>query len=244
MTFLDACRKTTSAIWDAYEHHPWIEALAAGELPPEKFAWFQLDDGPHVAEFNRTLALGIAKAPTGHPWASAAAHVLDDCSTVGELEEKRALVAELGYRAPSSADRWTCSPAREAYVNHLVRAGFEGTLPDIASTVLPCAMFVEVIGARFRGVRLRGPAAYQRWADMYTRRTRSEMCHQHIAVIEAHAAHTDEESRERLLRQYTRSLQHQVRVFDAAWTMAGTWPGGHDAYATRVVSDGKEEAAG
>ncbi|MGX7826454.1 TenA family protein [Actinokineospora sp. 24-640] len=235
MTFLDDCDQRVADLWRAYRRHPWIEALAAGVLEPRKFAFFQLDDGAHVAEFNRTLALGVAKAPTGHEWAAAAAHVLDDMSTVAELEEKRSLVAELGFDAPPEPDRLLASPAREGYVNHLVRTGYEGTFPQIATALLPCAMFVEVIGARFRGVELVGPTAYRRWADMYTRRTRSQMCAAHRAVVTEEAGRTDDAGREHLFRIYRRSLEHQVRVFDAAWSLEGAWPGGHRCHADQVV---------
>ncbi|GAB3665552.1 hypothetical protein GCM10027589_30170 [Actinocorallia lasiicapitis] len=236
--FLDECRKATAAIWTEYTTHPWIEALASGDLTPDRFAFFQLDDGAHVAEFNRTLALGVAKAPAGHPWARAAAHVLDDMSTTAELEEKRQILLALGYDAPQQADRWTCSPAREGYVNHLVRTGYEGDLPQIAAALYPCAMFVEVIGARFRDVEIPGPPAYRRWADMYQRATRSEMCRRHADVVETAAAGLDDDGRARLLGLYTRSLQHQVRVFDAAYALAGDWPGGRPCHARAVLGEG------
>ncbi|MFJ9752870.1 TenA family protein [Streptomyces chartreusis] len=233
--FLDHCRARTASIWLAYTTHPWIEALAAGKLGIEQFVFFQLDDGAHVAEFNRTLALGIAKAPTGHPWARAAAHVLDDMSTVGELEEKQKILQQLGYDVPSDPDRWSCSPAREAYVNHLVRVGFEGSLPQIAIALYPCAMFVEVIGARFRNVDIPGPHAFTVWADMYKRVTRTQMRDQHVAVVEAAARQMSDSEREHLLKLYTRSLQHQLHVFDAAYQLAGSWPAGRRCYAQQVL---------
>jgi thiaminase (transcriptional activator TenA) len=235
MTFIEFCRQETAALWRAYAQHPWIEALAAGKLTPEQFAFFQLDDGAHVAEFNRTLALGIAKAPIGHPWAASAAHVLDDLSTVGELEEKRSILVELGFDVALEGDRWRCSPAREGYVNHLVRVGYEGTFPEIAAALYPCSMFVQVIGSRFRDVKVPGAAAFQRWADMYTTRTRSQRRDHHAAVVEDAAARLDESGRARLLQVYRRSLEHQIRVFDAAWSMDGAWPAGTLAYAAAAI---------
>ncbi|WP_127201711.1 hypothetical protein [Streptomyces sp. Z26] len=235
MNFLQECRRHCADVWEAYRHHPWIEAMAAGSLSPERFVFFQLDDGPHVAEFNRTLALGIAKAPVGHPWAKAAAHVLDDLSTTGELDEKRSLVEELGHPGELAADRWTCSPAREGYLNHLVRVGYEGTFAQIAAAVYPCSLFTEVIGARFADREIPGPPTYRRWADMYTRRTRTEMCAAHARVVEEAAAEGGPAERAALRRLYRRSLEHQVRVFDAAWGLDGEWPGGAVARAARAV---------
>lgn len=70
---------------------------------------------------------------------------------------------------------------------------------------------------------------------MYTRRTRGEMCARHAAVVEEAAAGASPARRESLLLLYRRSLEHQVRVFDAAWALEGRWPGGRDAYALRAV---------
>ncbi|MFK0160777.1 TenA family protein [Streptomyces sp. NPDC090493] len=235
MTFVDDCRERSKAVWNAYRHHPWIEALADGTLRPEQFVFFQTDDGAHVAEFNRTIALGIAKAPVGHPWAKAAANVLANMSTVDELGEKQSLIEDLGFPAVMGHDRWSTSPAREGYVNHLVRTGLEGTFPHIAASLYPCSLFTEVIGSRFRGVRIPGPEPYRRWADMYTRRTRTEMCAAHAAVMEDAADAGGRAGRESLFRLYKRSLEHQVRVFDAAWALDGMWPGGGRTRAAEAI---------
>ncbi|GAA3434181.1 TenA family protein [Kutzneria kofuensis] len=238
MSFVDEFRERSADVWRAYREHPWIEALAAGTLRPDQFVFFQIDDGSHVTEFNRAIALGIAKAPVGHPWAACAADVLANMSTVAELDEKRALVEDLGFPAAVGRDRWTASPAREGYVNHLVRVGLEGTFAHIATSLYPCSLFTEVIGTRFRDVSIPGPEAYRRWADMYTRRTRTRMCAAHAAVLEDAAASGNAAEVETLYQIYKRSLEHQVRVFDAAWTLDGVWPGGGRARAADVVGGG------
>lgn len=224
MTFIQDCDEFTVDVWAAYKNHPWIEALADGTLTVAQFAFFQIDDGAHVAEFNRALALGIAKAPVGHPWARAAAHVLDDLSTSAELAEKQSLLDELGLPQRMEHSRWTCSPAREGYVNHLVRVAYEGSFGEIATSLYPCSLFTVVIGERFRDADM-SHSAFKRWTNMYTRRTRNEMREQHFALIEATAAGADDQSRDRMRHIYRRSLQHQVRVFDAAWAMDHRWPG-------------------
>lgn len=239
MSFVEECRERTAAVWQAYSGHPWIEALADGTLRPDQFAFFQIDDGSHVAEFNRALALGIAKAPVGHPWAKAAAHVLDDLSTADELDEKRSLVEALGFAPDVGQSRWSCSPAREGYINHLLRIGLGGTFSQIAASLYPCSLFTEVIGTRFRGLPIPGPEAYRRWTDMYTRRTRTEMCAAHAMVMEQAAASGTETDREDLFRLYKRSLEHQVRVFDAAWRLDGLWPGGGRPLAVSALDAAK-----
>jgi thiaminase (transcriptional activator TenA) len=225
MSFLDDCKEFSRGSWFEYENHPWIHGLADGKLKAEQFVQFQIDDGVHVVDFNRALALGIAKAPPDHSWALAAATILNSQSTVAELNEKQALIRELGFDKPVRSDRWGCSPAREGYVNHLVRVAYEGTLAHIATSLYPCSLFTQVIGQRFEGVEIPGAESFRKWADIYVRPTRRQMCAEHAAVIEDAAAKADSAERSHLLWLYRRSLEHQVRVFDAAWALEGDWPG-------------------
>lgn len=228
-SFVEQCEEHAKRAWDAYRHHPWIEALARGELPVEKFVSFQVNDAPYIVDLHRSLALGVAKAPAGSSWAKAAATVLDDVWVLGEIQAKQDILTRLGVteQLPISPDAYI--PAREAYANHLVRTALEGTIGDIASALLPCAMFTEVIGARFAGVRIPGPAAYQEWADIYVQRAVHRMAAEHAAMMEAEAVRTDAVGRERMMLRYLRSVQHQVDVFDAAWDLDVAWPGERDA---------------
>jgi thiaminase/transcriptional activator TenA len=223
-SFVDHCHERAADVWHAYRHHPWIEAMATGELPVEKFVSFQVNDAPYIVDLHRSLAFGVAKAP-GTSWAKAAATVIDDVWVHNEIDTKRALLADLGHTEELRIGRSAYIPAREAYANHLVRTALEGDIGQIASALLPCAMFTQVIGARFRGMQLAGPPAYQKWADIYVQRAVHRMAEAHAEVMETESARTDEAGREHMYLCYLRSLQHQVDVFDAAWELDTAWPG-------------------
>lgn len=224
-SFVQRCDDNAKDAWHAYEHHPWIEAMAAGELPVEKFISFQVNDAPYIVDLHRTLALGVSKAPTGSSWTKAATTVLDDVWVLGEIEAKKEILAELGVTEELRIDAGAYIPAREAYANHLVRTALEGPIGDIASALLPCAMFTQVIGRRFAGVQIEGPPAYQKWADIYVHRAVHRMAQEHAAMMEREAARTDEVGRRRMELLYLRSIQHQIDVFDAAWNLDVRWPG-------------------
>jgi thiaminase len=224
-SFVAECERNAADVWRAYRHHPWIEAMAAGELPVEKFVSFQVNDAPYIVDLHRTLALGVAKAPPGSAWTKAATTVLDDVWVLNEIQAKQDLLAELGYTETLRIDPGMYTPAREAYANHLVRTALEGGIGDIASALLPCAMFTKVIGERFRGVTIEGPPAYQRWADIYVQRAVHRMAEAHAAMMEDRARACDDAGRERMKLLYLRSVQHQVDVFDSAWTLEVAWPG-------------------
>lgn len=224
-SFAEECYKSAAGAWARYRHHPWIEALAVGELPVRKFIAFQVNDAPYISDLHRALALGVSKAPTGCSWAKAALTVLDDVWVLGEIDAKQSILADLGYTEPLGIGPDSYTPAREAYANHLVRSALEGSIGDIAAALLPCAMFTEIIGQRFAGVTINGPAAYQRWANIYVERAVHQMAAAHIEMMNSEAARTDDRGRARMRLLYLRSVQHQVDVFDSAWTLDTAWPG-------------------
>ena len=224
MTFLDECRNHAASAWRAYEHHPWIEAMARDELPREKFVAFQVCDAPYIVDLHRTLALGVAKAPTGSTWTKGATTVLDQVWVLNEIAAKQEILADLGITEPLAIGPDAYIPAREAYANHLVRTALEFGIGEIASALQPCAMFSFVIGRRFAGVQLSEPA-YQKWADIYVKRAVHRMAEEHAAMMETCAARTDQAGRDRMKLIYLRSIQHQVAVFDAAWELDLAWPG-------------------
>lgn len=227
-SFAEQCRDNAAAAFARYREHPWIEALAAGTLPVKKFVAFQVNDAPYITDLHRALAIGVSKAPTGSSWSKAALTVLDDVWVLGEIEAKREILADLGYTEPLEVGPEAYTPAREAYANHLVRTALEGSIGDIAAALLPCAMFAEVVGKRFAGVTINGPAAYQKWARIYVERAIYRMAEEHAEMLETESRRTDDSGRARMRLLYLRSVQHQIDVFDSAWNLDVTWPGDQD----------------
>jgi thiaminase (transcriptional activator TenA) len=224
-SFVESCGEAARDAWQAYERHPWLEALAGGTLSVEQFVSFQVNDAPYISDLHRVLALGIAKAPVGCSWAKAAATVLDDVWVLNEIEAKRGVLAELGITVPLGTGPARYTPAREAYANHLVRTAYEGSIGDIASALLPCAMFTRVVGTRFRDRKIPGPPAFQKWADIYVMRAVHRMAEEHATMMELQARRTDDQGRDRMRLLYLRSVQHQVDVFDSAYELDVAWPG-------------------
>ncbi|MGP4111525.1 TenA family protein [Streptomyces sp. 4N509B] len=220
-SFVDQCRQATAAGWEAYERHPWLTDLEQGRMTVERFLAFQVDDAPFIPYIHRTLALGLAKAPTGSAWSMTAANLLSDYFVATETDFKRKLVESLGWDAVRF-DEGALTPAREAYANHLLTTGLAGGIGEIAAALYPCAMFTSVVGERFRGVHISGPEAFGAWARYYANKAGSEMAEAHAALMNACA--TTAEERQRMLFAYARSLQHQIRVFDAAYEGHPGWP--------------------
>jgi thiaminase/transcriptional activator TenA len=220
-TFVEQCRQATLAGWRAYEDHPWLTDLEHGRMTVERFLAFQVDDAPFIPYIHRTLAIGLTKAPTGSPWSRTAANLLSNYFVSDETDFKRDLVEGLGQRSVRF-DAGALTPAREAYANHLVKTALDGGIGEIAAALYPCAMFTSVVGERFRRVDIRGPEAFTSWATYYANKQGSAMAEAHAAQMNEMA--TTAVERERMLFAYARSLQHQIRVFDAAYENYPGWP--------------------
>jgi thiaminase/transcriptional activator TenA len=218
--FVDQCRELTLKGWDAYENHPWLTDLEQGRMTVERFLAFQVDDAPFIPCIHRTLAIGLSKAPSGSSWSRTAANLLANYFVADETDFKRALVEGLGDRVRFGPEALT--PAREAYANHLLKTAFDGGIGEIAAALYPCAMFTSVVGERFRKVDIKGPEAFTSWARYYANKAGSAMAEAHAAVMNEMA--TTESERERMRFAYARSLQHQIRVFDAAYDQYPGWP--------------------
>jgi thiaminase len=221
VNFVEECRAAMAGGWQAYEEHPWLTDLEHGRMTVERFLAFQVDDAPFIPYIHRTLAVGLVKAPSGSPWSKTAAELLSTYFVAAETDFKRSLVESLG-RDAVRFDAGALTPAREAYANHLVTTAFDGGIGEIAAALYPCAMFTKVVGERYRGVVIEGPAAFGDWARYYANKAGSQMAEAHAAVLNERAANAEE--REKMMFAYARSLQHQIRVFDAAYRSYPGWP--------------------
>ncbi|MDT0261936.1 TenA family protein [Jatrophihabitans lederbergiae] len=234
MTFTDQCRAATADGWKAYEEHPWLTDLEQGRLTVERFLAFQNDDAPFIPYIHRTLAMGLAKAPSGSAWSRTAANLLSNYFVSAETDFKRSLLESLG-RASVRFDAGALTPAREAYANHLLLNAFDGSIGSIAAALYPCAMFTRVVGERFRDVDIQGPPAFAAWATYYANKQGSQMAEAHADVMNEMA--TTDEEHAKMMFAYARSLQHQIRVFDAAYRSYPGWP----ATGWAAVDDDAEE---
>jgi thiaminase/transcriptional activator TenA len=220
-TFTDWCAEATAAGWKAYREHPWLVDLAEGRMTVKRFLAFQIDDAPFIPYIHRTLALGLVKAPSGSPWSRTASNLLSEYFVTAENDFKRDLVESLGADTVRF-DSGALAPAREAYANHLLKTGFDGSIGEIAAALYPCAMFTSVVGERYRGVEITGPPAFASWTQYYANKAGSQMAQAHAAAM--NEAATAPAARQAMMFAYARSLQHQIRVFDAAYQGHAGWP--------------------
>ncbi len=50
VAFSDQCIKATGSVWERWLHHPWTEALFAGELSDAQFRYWLVQDLPYLGQ--------------------------------------------------------------------------------------------------------------------------------------------------------------------------------------------------
>jgi thiaminase (transcriptional activator TenA) len=220
--FVEECRRRAEPAWTAYARHPWIEGLATGATTAERFVFFHRFDVVYAGDMHRSLAIGVAKAPAGSEWARAAIRVLYETFIAEKLRGKTELLRSIGSNEEVYLDRKDSIPSRDAYAAHLLRTAWEGSLGEIAASLLPCALFTELIGERFAVEPLPDPV-YRAWADHYRNERDADMAFQHACVMQAEAEWSGPLGRDRMALAFSRSVHYQVRVFDAAWSCQDPW---------------------
>lgn len=201
-------------LWHAYLRHPWMVAIHDGSLTREQFAFFLVQDMPYQRDFLQALVLAATKSSDPDLLLQWRRFIVE------EAEFEAELLAELGTRW--TFDRWAAGPARDGYMNHLIRVAHEGSIGEICASLLPCA--AGFTGAMAEPADKTGlDPLYTRWLEYYERPEQFAFSSALVGTFEASMAGASEDEALRAKMICTRSVQHQIAVLDAAWRTSDEW---------------------
>lgn len=122
-------------VWQACLAHPFLQELAAGSLPMEKFQRYIIQDSLYLMEYAKVFAIGILKAKT-----------LAEIQTyysllqfVNESEDatRLAYLRQWGI-TQTEVEATPARPENAAYTAFMKEAAQAGGMPEIMMAVLPC----------------------------------------------------------------------------------------------------------
>ena len=201
-------------LWNAYLRHPWMVAIHDGSLTRGQFTFFLAQDMPYQRDFLQALTLAATKSSDPDLMLQWRGFIL------AEAEFEADLLAELG--ADWTFDRWAAGPAREGYMNHLIRVAHEGTIGEICASLLPCA--AGFTGAMAEPADKTGlDPLYTRWLEYYERPEQFAFSSALVGTFESSLVGASAREVDRARMICTRSVQHQIDVLDAAWRMNDDW---------------------
>ena len=213
MTFQEFT-SSMAPLWQAYLRHPWMAAIHDGSLTRDQFTFFLVQDMPYQRDFLQALTLAATKSPEPDLMLQWRGFIL------AEAEFESDLLAAL--HAEWTFDRWAAGPAREGYMNHLIRVAHEGTIGEICAALLPCA--AGFTGAMAEPADKTGlDPLYTRWLEFYERPEQFAFSSALVRTFEESLSDASTEAVSRARMICTRSVQHQIAVLDAAWRMSDEW---------------------
>jgi len=150
--------------WHAYTHHPFVEGLGDGTLPPASFLHYLVQDYVFLIHFARAWSLGVIKAET-----------LDEmkmCARTVDALINREMGLHVKTCAAAGIDEAALFAAKEeianlAYTRYVIDAGLQGDFLDLIAALAPCCFGYGEIGPRLAGVAA-PEAPYADWIATYS----------------------------------------------------------------------------
>jgi thiaminase/transcriptional activator TenA len=138
--------------------HPFVQGIASGALPRERFAFYVGQDAFFLEAFARAYALALAKSPD-REGLLAFKGLLD--GALDELKLHRDYAARWGLTltpVPSAETR--------AYTDFLLAVASLEPVGHIAAAMAPCMRLYAYLGQALRPV-MAPASAYRDWVDTY-----------------------------------------------------------------------------
>lgn len=218
MGFVEECKEAAGPVWERWLHHPWTEALFAGELSDDQFRYWLIQDLPYLGQHITELA--YPKVPPHNPFIELSREY------AVRAETSRVELETLEEAGPFATTRWAARPMREAAINFWVRASYEGSFGDLCAALYVCYSFADTFGTRYATEQPANLPELQRlwveqWIDPYFIRLHDSV---YDGLNEA-GAHATEHQREQMRWLFLRGTQWQIGTFDVAMACSDPWPG-------------------
>ena len=214
MRFSDELRREAEPLWQAQHEHPFVRALGAGTLDPERFRFYIGQDYLFLVEYGRLLALACARAPRLALMTRFAE--LAHSTLHSELELHRASAAEAGI-SPEELAAEPMAPLTRAYTDFLLRTAALGDFAELVAGLLPCMWGYSELGRRLAERGLPANERYARWIEMYAAEEFAELADWCREACDEAAAGAGAETRRRMREAFLESSRYELAFWEAAW---------------------------
>jgi thiaminase/transcriptional activator TenA len=189
---------------DACLEHPFVQGIASGDLPRERFQVYVAQDAYFLEAFARGYALALARCPDRE-----GLEVWKDL-LVGVFEELR---LHQGY-----AERWGISlapdplPATSAYCDFLLSTASLEPSGHTAAAMTPCMRLYAFLGQQLVA-RLDPESAYREWVETYSSAEVNALASRLEGLLDRCGGDP-----ERLAWLYRRAMELELAFFQMAWS--------------------------
>lgn len=220
MEFCDELRQKTQFYWEASFNHPFVQGIADGSLPLEKFKFYMLQDAFYLKHYTKVLALAAAKATHDDD----IQYFLNTSRFIheAELELHRTTFQDLGVTS-EEIDAFEVAPAAYNYVSHMYNAVHNGDVSEAFAAMLPCPWLYQEIGQRLKYAQP-NVMLYKQWIDLYASDDMKQSIEKQKLMLNRYAK--EQPSKQKTLKShFERSCYYEWMFWDMSWTMQ-TWTKG------------------
>jgi thiaminase/transcriptional activator TenA len=220
--FARACLDAAGPAWAASFAHPFVRALAAGELDADRFRFYQMQDARYLEAFADAAALISIRcdAPADKLW------FLDAAKLALEVEGQlhAGYGVKLGY-GPNDIAKLELTPNNRAYQNHMVATAQSGTLVEAVAALTPCPWLYIDLGQQLERElgTIPDEHPYADWLRMYADPSFNAYMEALLERLQRFANAADEASRARAVDAFVASARYEYMFWDQAWTKQ-PWP--------------------
>ena len=130
-------------LWEKYNSHPFVQGLADGTLPKEKFKFFMIQDHLYLMQYAKVFAMGVLKSRREEDmrlFASLISATLDVENAIHKSYLKKLGLSneELAAAKPSIVT--------DSYTNYMIAVAQKEGMAEIMAAVLACSWTYKLIG--------------------------------------------------------------------------------------------------
>ena len=214
MVFCKKVQKEMDFYMEASLHHPFVQGIANGTLPVEKFKFYMLQDAYYLKHYTKVLALAATKATNDED----IQYFLETARFIheAELDLHRTTFKEFGVTV-KEIDNFEAAPAAYNYVSHIYNAVHNGDVAEAFAAILPCPWLYQEIGQKIKHSPPNVPL-YAQWIALYGSDEMRVTIEKQKAMMNRFAAEQPE--KEKVLHaHFMKSCYYEWQFWEMAWTM-------------------------
>ena len=212
MTLTVDLKEKYSGLWANMVHHPFVNEMGIGTLPPEKFRRYFLQDYVFVKDLVTMSGQAVAKAPDME-----SASVFNNF-LVGILDPENDLFVRAFKEFGASSEEYSsvgANPTTQAFGDFVVRTAVEGTFDDIALVLFVTEGTYLDWGSRLlkEGANPDSPT-YREWIYLHS----PEVLGSLVRWLEAYINHSTSMDRLRADYLFKTTLRYEYLFWEAAYS--------------------------
>ncbi|MEC9438164.1 MAG: TenA family protein [Chloroflexota bacterium] len=212
MTLTVDLKEKYSGLWANMVHHPFVNEMGIGTLPPEKFRRYFLQDYVFVKDLVTMSGQAVAKAPDME-----SASVFNNFLG-GILDPENDLFVRAFKEFGASSEEYSsvgANPTTQAFGDFVVRTAVEGTFDDIALVLFVTEGTYLDWGSRLlkEGANPDSPT-YREWIYLHS----PEVLGSLVRWLEAYINHSASMDRLRADYLFKTTLRYEYLFWEAAYS--------------------------